>query len=203
MLPALASRTMNSILDSPTIRARVSPTTVEEYHRQPERNANGRRTELIRGIVIEKMSKSALHEALATRLYRKILALLPDGFSAWKEKPLTLRDSEPEPDVSVVRGPWSDFETRHASTAELVVEVAVSSVRDDQELASIYAEAGVAEYWIIIAGTRSIEVYRRPEGGRYREMRVYGEGEELTVASVPELRVVIAELFAGLSAGVF
>ena len=196
--PALASRVMNSILESPTIRARVSPTTIEEYHRQPERNANGRRTELIRGIVIEKMSRSALHTALATRLYRRILALLPDGFSAWKEEPLTFVDSEPEPDVSVLRGPWSELEKRHASTAELVVEVAVSSVRDDQELASIYAEAGVAEYWIVVAGTRSIEAYRRPEGGRYREMRVYGEGEELAAANVPGLRVAIAELFAGL-----
>ena len=198
MLPALASRTMNSILDSPTIRARVSPTTVEEYHRQPERNANGRRTELIRGIVIEKMSKSALHSALSTRLYRHVLASLPEGFCALKEEPLTLADSEPEPDVSVPRGTWSDFEKRHASTAELVVEVAVSSVADDRELASLYAEANVSEYWIIVAGTRSIEAYRRPEGGRYREMRVYGEGEELVAANVPGLRVGIAELFAGL-----
>ena len=189
---------MNSILDSPTIRARVSPTTVEEYHRQPERNANGRRTELIRGIVIEKMSKSPLHSALSTRLYRHVLAHLPDGFSAWKEDPLTFQDSEPEPDVSVLRGAWSEFETRHASTAELVVEVAVSSVRDDQELASIYAEAGVAEYWIVVAAARSIEAYRRPEGGRYCEMRVYGEGEELAAANVPGLRVSVAELFAGL-----
>ena len=189
---------MNSILESPTLRARVSPTTVEEYHRMPERNAHGRRTELIRGIVIEKMSKSALHKALATRLYRRILALLPDGFSAWKEEPLTFLDSEPEPDVSVLRGTWDEFETRHASTAELVVEVAVSSVRDDQELASIYAEANVAEYWIVTASARAIEVYRRPEVGRYCEMRFYGEGEELTAATVPGLRVVIAELFAGL-----
>ena len=189
---------MNSILDSPTLRARVSPTTVEEYHRLPERNANGRRTELIRGIVIEKMSKSALHKALATRLYRHILALLPGGFSAWKEEPLTFLDSEPEPDVSVLRGSWSEFEKCHASTAELIVEVAVSSTRDDQELASIYAEAGVAEYWIIVAPTRTIEAYRRPEGGRYREMRVYGEGEELVAVNVPGLRVAVAELFAGL-----
>ena len=189
---------MNSILDSPTIRARVSPTTVEEYHRQPERNANGRRTELIRGIVIEKMSKSALHETLATRLYLHIVAHLPDGFSAWKDRPLTFVDSEPEPDVSVTLGTWSDFKTRHASTAELVLEVGVSSVGDDRELASLYAEANVAEYWIVVAASRSIEAYRRPEGGRYCEMRVYGEGEILAAAKVPELRVVIAELFAGL-----
>ena len=189
---------MNSILDLPSIRARVSRTTVEEYHRQPERNANGKRTELIRGIVIEKMSKSPKHKSLSTRLYRHILKHLPEGFSAWKEEPLSLSDSEPEPDVSVLRGDWSEFEMRHASSAALVVEVAVSSPKDDQALASIYAEAGVVEYWIVLAHERAIEVHRRPEGGRYREMRVYGEGEEIVAAGVPGLRIAVAELFAGL-----
>ena len=48
---------MSAILEIPEVRRRVSPLTVEEYHRLDEFNENGRRTELIRGIVIEKMSK--------------------------------------------------------------------------------------------------------------------------------------------------
>jgi len=45
------------ILEIPDVRRRVSPLSVEEYHRLGEFNENGRRTELIRGIIIEKMSK--------------------------------------------------------------------------------------------------------------------------------------------------
>jgi hypothetical protein len=58
---------MTPILDIPEVRQRVSPLSVEEYHRLNEFNENGRRTELIRGVVIEKMSKSPLHSGLGKR----------------------------------------------------------------------------------------------------------------------------------------
>ena len=51
---------MPAILEIPEVRQRISPLTVEEYHRLDEFNENGRRTELIRGVVIEKMSKSPI-----------------------------------------------------------------------------------------------------------------------------------------------
>src|SRR6266568_138759 len=168
---------MSAILEIPEVRQRLSPLSVEEYHRLGEYNENGRRTELIRGFVIEKMSKSPLHSTIGSRLHRLLLARLPPGYSLWKEEPLTFVDSEPEPDISVVLGDEGDFTTAHPSTAELVVEVAVSSPVLDRELASLYAEAGVKEYWIVLAPEQQIEVYRRPEQGRYQEKRVAGSGE--------------------------
>src|SRR5713226_1026675 len=118
---------MSAILEIPEVRRRVSPLSVAEYHRLGEFNEHGRRTELIRGILIEKMAKSPLHRILGKRLYDFIINVLPKGFFALKEEPLTLADSEPEPDVSVVRGSEADFLTAHPGTAELVVEIAVSS----------------------------------------------------------------------------
>src|SRR6266511_3825783 len=144
---------MAAILEIPEVRQRVSPLSVEEYHRLGEFNGNGRRTELVRGIVIEKMSKSPLHRILASRLYNLLLARLPDGLSVWKEEPLTLVDSEPEPDISVVRGEEADFRDAHPTTAELVVEIAVTSAALDRANVSLYAEAGVKEYWIVLATT--------------------------------------------------
>ena len=110
---------MTAILEIPEVRQRVSPLTVAEYHRLDEFNENGRRTELTRGILIEKMSKSPLHRTVASLLYRLFLAQLPAGFSVWKEEPLTFLDSEPEPDISIVRGVESDFTAAHPSTAIL------------------------------------------------------------------------------------
>src|SRR5581483_3245608 len=91
------------------VRRRVSQLSVEEYHRLDEFNENGKRTELIRGVVIEKMSKSPLHSALGKRLYDLIARSLPAGFVVRREDPLTLTDSEPEPDIAVVRGREEDF----------------------------------------------------------------------------------------------
>lgn len=187
---------MPEILDIPEVRQRVSRLSVAEYHQLGEFNENGRRTELIRGIVIEKMSKSPLHSSLSKRLYDLIKSQLLAGFVVRREDPLTLRDSEPEPDISVVRGNEAQFFQAHPTTAELVVEVAVSSPVLDRENASLYAEAGVKEYWIVLGSERQVEVYRQPENGLYRERRTYSQTERIECASVPGIKISIAELFS-------
>lgn len=186
---------MSAILEIPEVRQRVSPLSVEEYHRLSEYNERGRRTELFRGIVIEKMSKSPLHRLIVSSLYDRIVAQLPGGFSAWKEEPLTLRDSEPEPDISITAGQRRDYAQAHPTSAELVIEVAVSSPALDRENAALYAEAGVKEYWIVLAAARRVEVYRRPEQGCYQERRICGGDEVLESATVPAVRLRVSELF--------
>jgi Uma2 family endonuclease len=185
-----------AILDIPEVRQRVSPLSVEEYHRLDEYNERGRRTELIRGLVIEKMSKSPLHRILGSRLYRQLLGQLPKGFSLWKEEPLTLQDSEPEPDIAITRGEENDYKTQHPTSALLVIEVAVSSAVLDRANAALYAEADVKEYWIVLGQERQVEVYRRPEGGLYRERALCGPDDELECASPPGVRISLRELFA-------
>lgn len=186
---------MSPILEIPEVRRRVSPLSVQEYHQLGEYNENRRRTELIRGIVIEKMSKSPLHRTITSLLYRLLLARLPKGYSVWKEEPLTCPDSEPEPDISVTRGDEHDFALAHPSTAELVVEVAVSSPTLDRENASLYAEAGVKEYWIVLGVERLVEVYRRPANGRYHEMQVFEANDTIECISLPDVRITVSDLF--------
>lgn len=187
---------MPAILELPEVRQRVSTLTVEEYHRLDEFNEHGRRTELIRGIVIEKMSKSPLHAAIAKRLYDVILTQLSPGFVVRREDPLMLADSEPEPDIAVVRGEEHQFFSRHPATAEWVIEVAVSSPALDRENASLYAEAGVKEYWIVLGAERKIEVYQRPESGRYQKTDVFDADVLLECTAVPGVRIKGAEIFA-------
>lgn len=187
---------MSPILDIPEVRQRVSPLSVLEYHRLGEFNENGRRTELIRGILIEKMSKSPLHSALAKRLYDLIAKLLPEGLVIRREDPLTLADSEPEPDVAIARGKESDFFDHHPATAELVIEVAVSSPVLDRENKSLYAEARVKEYWIVLGRERLVEAYRRPEGSGYREKRQYSMHEKIQCEAVPAIELDLTDLFS-------
>jgi Uma2 family endonuclease len=186
---------MAAILDIPEVRQRISRLSVEEYHRLDEFNENGRRTELIRGLVIEKMPKSPLHRTVSAILYESILSQLPRGFTVWKEEPLTLADSESEPDISVTHGDKRDFASAHPNTAELAVEVAVSSPALDRENASLYAEAGVKEYWIVLGMERKIEVYRHPKQGSYQEKVLVEQNEIVECASLPGVRVRVSDLF--------
>ena len=186
---------MSALLDIPEVRQRLSRLSVEEYHRLDEFNENGRRTELIRGFVIEKMSKSPLHASITKRLYDLIHPMLPKEFVIRREDPLTLADSEPEPDIAVVRGTEAAFFQAHPTTAELVIEVAVANPALDRENTSLYAEAGVREYWIVLGTERRVEVYRRPEKDRYQEKLLINAGDTLECASVPAVRIQLPEIF--------
>jgi len=192
---------MLSVLDQPDLRQRISRLSVAEYHQLGEYNERGKRTELIRGIAVEKMSKSPLHGTIASLLQDIIAAQLPSGFCLRREEPLTFRDSEPEPDLAIVSGKRIDFLHAHPSTAMLVVEVAVTSPEADRALSELYAEAGVDEYWVVLPRECVIEVYRNPAGLRYGEMRAYTRAEHLECLKIPGVKISLPELFAALSTG--
>ncbi|HUF62062.1 MAG TPA: Uma2 family endonuclease [Verrucomicrobiales bacterium] len=188
-------RAASQMLEIREIRDRISPLTVAEYHRLAERNERGRRTELIRGILVEKMSKSPLHSSIARRLFKILQSNVPKRCILLREDPLTLADSEPEPDLAVVRGEETDFAERHPTTAALVVEISVRSAVEDRALAALYAEAGVEEYWIVLPVERRIEVHWQPEGGAYRNLFVVEGDATLDCTSLPAIRISLAELF--------
>ena len=170
--------------------------TVEDFHRISELGIYGKNAQLIRGVIFQKPPMSPLHRKISQRLHDEIYELRLPGFLVWRENPLTLRDSEPLPDLAVIAGTASDFDLRHPSTAELIVEVAVSSAIADREMAAIYAEAGVKEYWIVLPIERQVEVQRRPSSGQYRERQIFVEGEEIVCAALPPIRVSLGALFA-------
>jgi Uma2 family endonuclease len=128
-------------------------------------------------------------------LYRRLLALLPEGFCVWKEEPLTFVDSEPEPDISVTRGQENDYLESHPRSAELVIEVAVSSPVLDRANAKLYAEAGIKEYWIVLALEKRVDIYRKPLQGAHQESFVCGRDETIECAELRQVRVRIGEVF--------
>ena len=192
-------RAMLSVLESPTFRARVSRLSVTEYHQLGEYNECGKRTELIRGIVVEKTGKSPLHCTIVSILQHILTPQVPQDFCVRQYDPLTLRDSEPEPDLAIVAGTHGDFFHAHPTTAALAIEIAVTNPDDDHALAEIYAEAGVGEYWVVLPKERAIEVFRQPEGLAYREVCRCEFADELECSTVPGVKLALAELFAGIA----
>ena len=157
------------LLDLPEVRRHFSPISVARYHTFSEFNQNGRRTELVRGVVLEKMPKIPRHASIAKLLYDTLNAAVPKEFSVRQDQPITLSESEPEPDIAVVHGPAGDYWEVHPTTAALIIEIAVTSLDLDREKAAIYAEAGVEEYWIVLPRERKVEVYRQPHRDAYAE----------------------------------
>jgi len=186
---------MLSILELPSVRQRVARISVETYHTMSAQGLVEERTELLRGAIVEKMTKTPLHVFLVDTLYEQLREGAPEGHLVRKEQPLTLVDSEPEPDIAIVKGSREDFRSGHPDQALLVAEVAVSSEESDREKALIYAEAGVAEYWLVLPAQGVIEIFTRPAEGKYGEMRSVRRGEVAVSQVLPELRVAVDGLF--------
>ena len=186
---------MVAILELPAVRERVAPLSVEDYERMSER-VDRQRVELIRGIIVAKMTSSPFHSYLIARLRKTVQAILGDERQHIRqEQPLKMFDSMPEPDIVVVPGSESDYRRSHPTTALLAIEVAVSSLVLDREKAALYAEANVQEYWIVLATDEAIEVHTAPAESRYTQRRVYERGETLSSTALPALHVELDALF--------
>lgn len=186
---------MASILDEPAIRNAPPPISVEFFHRAGALGLLGEDVELLEGTLVTKISKSPLHESIVWMLFELLERSLPPGRCLLKEAPLTFSQSEPEPDLAVVLGARRDFRTAHPSTAEWVIEVAVSTLEVDRRKAPIYAAAGVKEYWIVVPEQKCIEVYRGALPGGFAERSVHVAPCRLESTSIAGFAVDLAELF--------
>ena len=186
---------MTSFLDDPKVRAAVFPLSVEFYHQAGELGLLGEDVELLEGNLVKKMAKSPLHSWLVQLLSTLLQPSLVPGLSLRMEQPLTLERSEPEPDLAVVRGGPGDFRHAHPTTAELVIEVAISTVEVDRQKAALYAAAGVKEYWLVIPGAGCVEVHREPAAGAYTQRLTLTPPARLESSARPGFAVELADLF--------
>ena len=175
---------------------RVWPLSVKAYHALGEAGLIPKQTELLYGQVFQKMSKSPLHSGLLRRLFRLLQQCSPSGCFVSQEQPITCQDSEPEPDLAVVRGNEEDFWQEHPHTAELVIEICVTSRDYDRSKLRAYAYAGVKECWLVLAPDKQIEVHRNPSGDQFAYCAVHGPGGRLSCAAVPEIVLDLNALFA-------
>jgi len=139
------------------------------------------RYEILEGELYEKVGQDWPHSFAIRALVKAFGALDPSEFDVFSQSPLRVGDDMPEPDVAIVKGPYTDRTTHpSASDAVLVVEVADSSIGCDRLVKSrIYAIGGVPVYWIVDLNGNQVEVYARPEAGRYLDRTVYGVGDVL------------------------
>ena len=190
---------MSSILDKSAVRRAALPISVRQYHLLSEAGIIGQPTELLRGVIIERMTKSPLHTYLVQLLVKWLEAAITTDHHVRKEDPLTLRDSEPEPDVAVVRGTPQHYRVQHPRTADLVIEVAAGTAALDRDKADIYAEAGVLEYWIVIPNERLVEIHRQPSPAGYGIVERLSDPQASPCPRVlaPQAGVRLASLFDG------
>ena len=174
--------------------AEVWPLSVEAYHALGEAGLAPERTELLYGIVYHKPTKSPLDSLLVLSLQDLLHSVVADDLMVRLGQPITCSDSEPEPDLAVVRGQIGDFRLSHPRTAELVIEVCVTSADYDRAKLRAYASAGVKECWLVLGREKQIEVHRQPGEGQFAERTLHGPGGRLTSTAIPSFTVDLSKL---------
>src|SRR6266852_6507261 len=123
-----------------------------EYDRLVELGVfEGEPLELIGGQLVVPEPQYPYHASAISAADYAIRAVLPACWTVRLQAPISLDDeSEPEPDVVVVQGRPTDYRHAHPARPALTIEVAESSVTfDRQHKGSLYARAGLPEYWIV------------------------------------------------------
>jgi Uma2 family endonuclease len=194
---------MTAILQQPH-PPRVKKWTAEEYLELVERGAfRDQRVYLFRGDIIEMAPQNHPHQYAIMKLNRYLTSAFPEPYEVRIQFPFRASgESVPEPDAAVCTADDAVMKPT-PSHAELIVEVAYSSLTADRELAREYAAARVAEYWIVDVDNRCIEVYRNPiedsAGGfgyRYEKMEVFKIGHELSPIGRGKTPLTVSILFA-------
>jgi Uma2 family endonuclease len=163
----------------------------------------GEPIELLGGELVVAEPQGAAHYTATWKTAKALETAFGPGWMVRTQGPIGLdEESEPEPDVAVVLGGPQDYRSEHPSRSVLTVEVAESSLGSDrQRKGSLYARAGLADYWVLNLEERVLEVYREPVpdpsalfGWRYARRQVLDASARVTPLAAPSASLLVADL---------
>jgi Uma2 family endonuclease len=172
--------------------------TREEYNRISELGLLNpdERTELIAGQIILMAAKGTKHVAALQLLAETLRNQLDNTVFVRTQDPIQLDDfSEPEPDLTIVKGSVLDYTERHPHPEEvdLVVEVADSTLNNDCEIKDkLYALANINEYWVLDVNNRQLHIFRHPAATGYTSHLILSEPNQVSLLSFPRVTVTLS-----------
>jgi Uma2 family endonuclease len=183
------------------VNTQIRSLTSAEYYQMMESGIirEGERVELILGQIFTMAAKGTRHTVATTRLVTELLMLIQGRAIVRCQEPITLpNNSEPEPDIAIVRLRSDEYINSHPSPADiiLVIEVADSTIRFDRDTkAPLYAAAGISEYWIVNLIDNRLEIYRQPEGSIYARIQIVMPPQSIALPQFPDIVVHIGDFF--------
>jgi Uma2 family endonuclease len=170
--------------------------TCAEFHRFGDLGLfEGRRAMLIDGVILQHGPMNPPHAITLGLVDEAIRTAFGTGWWVRQQSALILGlDTDPEPDLAVVPGRPRDY-AGHPSTADLIIEVADSSVNFDcNEKRLLYARAQISEYWVVDINGRRLLVYRDPQAGDYATQRALGPSDTVSPLAASAATVQVADL---------
>ena len=154
--------------------------SIKEWHELIESGVlEGKPVELLDGEII-KMSPEGIPHSYTNdsvvKYLRNILANLAD---VRESHPITLANSEPEPDIAIVRLPETIYRQHHPYAEDIywLIEISNKTLKlDREEKSKIYARNSIIEYWIIDLVNNKLIVHTEPKDSKYTQINEYKTG---------------------------
>jgi Uma2 family endonuclease len=175
--------------------------TIEDYHRMVEAGIliTSDRVELLEGQIIEVIPQLPPHASTTQPVARYLDRLLESVAYVRMQLPITLYpNSEPEPDIAVVRIDPNEYCDRHPGSDDilLIIEVADSTLLSDRrKKALIYSRAGILDYWTLDVNTTQIYQFREPRATGYNQEVVLTRDSLLVPLAFPTIAIAPQQLF--------
>ncbi|XZN99611.1 MAG: Uma2 family endonuclease [Microcoleus sp.] len=178
--------------------------TVQEYHRMAEIGIldADERVELLAGQIVKKAAKSPPHCAAVKRTENLVNNRLGNRVLVRLQDPVRLNDnSEPEPDIALVVPDPLYYEDHHPTPSEvyLIIEVADTTLRTDLGIkATIYAQSGITDYWVLDVNNRQLHVFREPSQDGYQSIAVLGDDASISPLQFPDISFAVRDMLRPL-----
>lgn len=173
--------------------------SLDDYHQMIESGLLAERSlELINGEIIEMSPEGVSHSFYCRGTAKYLRLLLGNRAEVSEAHPITLpNDSEPEPDIAIVRTPDTLYQTRHPFPEDIfwLIEIANSTLAKDLGVKrELYAQAGIPEYWVMNLQTSELVIFRDLIDNKYRSEICLNDGD-ISPLAFPDLSIDISRLF--------
>ena len=173
--------------------------SLDDYHQMIESGLLAERSlELINGEIIEMSPEGVSHSFYCRGTAKYPRSILGNRAEVSEAHPITLpNDSEPEPDIAIVRTPDTLYQTRHPFPEDIfwLIEIANSTLAKDLGVKrDLYARAGIPEYWVMNLQTSEVVIFRDLIDNKYRAEICLNDGN-ISPLAFPDISIYISRLF--------
>jgi len=175
----------------------IAKWSVEDYHLMIASGVfKNRSVELLEGEIIEMSPEGPFHSATNDNAAEYLRDCLRGMARIREAHPITLRSSEPEPDIAIVRLTKNNYSDRHPAPKDIywVIEISNTTLEDDLgRKKKIYAKAKISEYWVFDLKSTEIIIFREPLGNDYQSKFTVNKGM-ISAIAFPDIEIEVSRL---------
>ncbi|MEL7077667.1 MAG: Uma2 family endonuclease [Cyanobacteria bacterium J06648_1] len=171
--------------------------SIEEWHDLVSTGLlEGKAVEFLEGEIIEVSPEGVEHSYTNRSVVKYLRQLFEQKAEIIQAQPITLDNSEPEPDITVAQLPETIYKKHHPYPQDIyfLIEVSNRTLKKDLEQKIItYARNGIPEYWIVDLVNKKLIVHTQVQNNTYLQVTEHKTGTVSPIA-FPNIAIALNKL---------